>query len=64
MQFAARRAGYTTVFDKYAILGDDVVIGDQQVADKYLGVIQDLGVEVSIAKTHRGNTLCEFAKRT
>jgi hypothetical protein len=45
------------------VLGDDVLIGDREVGELYLEVIRDLGVDVSMAKTHISNTTCEFAKR-
>lgn len=45
------------------LLGDDILIGDEEVAKLYLEIIQDLGVDVSMAKTHVSKTTCEFAKR-
>lgn len=47
----------------YALLGDDIVIGDQRVAEVYLRVISELGVEVSKQKTHISSHSFEFAKR-
>jgi len=44
-------------------LGDDILIGDDEVGKRYLEVIDALGVEVSLAKTHISQTTCEFAKR-
>lgn len=52
-------------FGLYAVLGDDVVIADGPVAREYLLVMQEIGVEVGLAKSlvsPRGETL-EFAKR-
>jgi hypothetical protein len=49
-------------FKDYAILGDDVVIGNGKVAAKYREVINGLGVEISDMKSHHGSTLCDFAK--
>lgn len=49
-------------FIEYALLRDDVVIGIKEVAKFYKQVIKDLEVEISKAKIHEGNTLCEFAK--
>lgn len=40
-----------------------MLIGDREVGELYLKVIKDLGVEVSMAKTHISTTTCEFAKR-
>jgi hypothetical protein len=48
---------------KYLVLGDDVLIGDVQLGESYLSFIKELGVDVSLAKTHISPSLCEFAKR-
>jgi hypothetical protein len=48
---------------KYVMLGDDVLIGDRQLALKYMEVIQSLGCEFSPLKSHVSSKLCEFAKR-
>lgn len=45
------------------LLGDDILIGDSRLAERYLEVLHILGVEVSGAKTHKSRTFCEFAKR-
>lgn len=63
VQYAASLAGHKGQYKDYALLGDDIVIGHQEVADHYLKVINLLGVEISFNKTHRGNTLMEFTKR-
>jgi len=47
----------------YALLGDDIVIGDKDVGEEYLKVMEKLGVEVSMSKTHKSSTTYEFAKR-
>jgi len=47
----------------YRLLGDDIVIMDEPLAESYLKVMTELGVEISKTKTHRGKTLFEFAKR-
>lgn len=38
-------------FYRYALLGDDIVIGDEKVAEAYLRRINDLGVKVSMPKS-------------
>jgi len=48
---------------KYALLGDDIVIADREVGEKYHEVILSLGLEVSNLKTHKSKNLVEFAKR-
>lgn len=48
---------------KYVLLGDDILIGDRQLASAYLEMITSLGVEISSIKTHQSADLFEFAKR-
>jgi len=53
-------------FLDYAVLGDDIVIWNKAVADKYLEILDQLGVSVGLAKSiisEKGTGL-EFAKRT
>jgi len=47
----------------YALLGDDIVIGNKDVGDLYMKVIRDLGLEYSPLKTHKSERFYEFAKR-
>lgn len=64
VQFAARRAGWTCWFPDYAVLGDDIVIGDHGVAREYLTVMDQLGVSINKSKSLRSKNLSmEFAKR-
>lgn len=52
-------------FEDYAVLGDDVVIANKQVAQEYLRLMALIGVEIGLAKSlvsSRGTF--EFAKRT
>ena len=64
IQLAANRVGILQWFDRYAVLGDDVVIWDNQVAKEYLRVMDLLGVEISFAKSLVSyNGTWEFAKR-
>jgi len=51
------------VFTKYALLGDDVVIHDQKVAESYLQVMTQIGVKINLEKTVKSDNLIEFAKR-
>jgi hypothetical protein len=54
------------LFTQYALLGDDLVLGDQGVKDKYLIIMSELGVPINQSKSilsTRGSSL-EFAKRT
>jgi hypothetical protein len=68
VQVAAWRVGFpkTKLYQRYAILGDDIVIGDKYIADSYLQILSILGVKVGLAKSvisSNGSGL-EFAKRT
>jgi len=52
-------------FLNYAILGDDVVIADRLVARRYLSIMKEIGVDISLAKSLVSCTSSlEFAKRT
>jgi hypothetical protein len=68
VQVAAWRAGFSQdrLFTQYAVLGDDVVIGHKAVADMYLHLIGELGVECGLAKSILSpfGLGLEFAKRT
>lgn len=62
VQIAAQRCGYESIFTKYAVLGDDIVIADDTVAKAYLVIMKTLGVDVNLVKSHQGS-VAEFAKR-
>lgn len=47
----------------YALLGDDIVICDAVVAERYLSLLKQLDIEYSKAKTHKSKDFYEFAKR-
>jgi len=67
VQYAAHLASpiRTSWFTRYAVLGDDVVIADRSVAAKYLEVMKEIGVDISLAKSMVSATgSLEFAKRT
>nr|WAY16591.1 putative RNA-dependent RNA polymerase [Rhizoctonia solani mitovirus 114] len=68
VQAAAWEAGFPRdrLYTNYAILGDDIVIGDLSVVRVYLSILDSLGVECGLHKSlisHQG-TAMEFAKRT
>lgn len=51
-------------FQQYAILGDDVVIWNKDVAECYQRFMNDIGVEINLTKSFIGLTNSgEFAKR-
>jgi hypothetical protein len=61
---AARLALPTGRFNRYALLGDDIVIADSRVAEVYWALIDSLGVEVSVSQSLVSDTGClEFAKK-
>lgn len=63
MYVACRRSNLRWRTARYAILGDDVLIGDTTLYTEYRKILVELDVPVSEAKTHISNNLCEFAKR-
>jgi hypothetical protein len=66
VQFSAYQAGKGLKwFTLYALLGDDVVISDGHVAERYLLLLRAIGVEVGLAKSIISSSgVLEFAKRT
>jgi hypothetical protein len=69
VQCAAWRSGKIPVgvlFRKYAVLGDDIVIGDKVVANNYYKIIAQLGVKINLAKSvlSPNGQGFEFAKKT
>jgi len=64
VQFAFRRCGGKGWFRDYAVLGDDIVIASDAVASQYRMIMNEIGVDISLAKSliASGKTL-EFAKR-
>jgi len=50
-------------FTDYILLGDDIVIRNDKVAQKYITIMTRLGVDISVAKTHVSKNTYEFAKR-
>lgn len=68
VQVAAWRAGFPkdSLFKDYAVLGDDLVIGNTLVKDQYLLILEELGVTCGLHKSilsPLGKGL-EFAKST
>jgi hypothetical protein len=64
VRIAALRCGLTD-FHNYALLGDDIVIGDPKVGAHYLYIMRDyLGVEINLSKSLESDIgALEFAKR-
>lgn len=63
VQYAAHLAGVHQTFNKYILLGDDIVIYDDNVAAQYKLIMGKLGVDISPHKTHVSKDTYEFAKR-
>jgi hypothetical protein len=64
VQFAAWRAGRRAWFSEYAVLGDDIVIGDKDVAAQYVLLMEELGVGIGFHKSIPStNNSAEFAKK-
>lgn len=63
MYWCCRELGIDWRVSKYCILGDDVLIGDRELAILYKDTIRRLGVDISETKTHQSGKLFEFAKR-
>lgn len=61
--YCCRELGIDWRTTKYSLLGDDICISDQRVADAYMSLLSSLGVEYSKEKTIRSLHLIEFAKR-
>jgi hypothetical protein len=63
VQYAANLAGKSGYFAEYLLLGDDIVIYDQEVATNYETIINRLGVEIQHEKSIVSKNTFEFAKR-
>lgn len=64
VQVAASRVGWSVVFPYYCVLGDDVVIADDKVAEAYRSLMTALGVPINMSKSLVSEKGClEFAKR-
>jgi hypothetical protein len=63
VQMAARLAGYEGLFQGYVLLGDDIVIFDEAVAEEYRLLMTELGVTINDDKSINGPGTAEFAKR-
>lgn len=62
IRYSARLVGKPN-FTDYWVLGDDVVIMDDDVATSYKRIISSLGVEISLEKSLVSRDTFEFAKR-
>lgn len=60
---AASNKGILIKDVNYAVLGDDVVINNDIVAEEYVNVMKRLGLSISLGKSVISNRFTEFAKR-
>lgn len=58
---ATELVGYQHV--PYAIVGDDIVIGDRKVAYKYIELVKELGIPINYTKNVEGRKTFEFCRR-
>lgn len=63
VQIAAMRAGYNQLFQNYVLLGDDIVIADDDVAEEYRDLMTWFHVSINDSKSLVGIGAAEFAKR-
>lgn len=61
--YVVRYAAQDMKYSRYAILGDDIVICDDYVAERYIEIMAGLGVAISKPKTLVSLDTFEFAKR-
>nr|UPW42091.1 MAG: putative RNA dependent RNA polymerase [Xinjiang mito-like virus 79] len=69
IQFIAIALGKTHIgrwYDQYVILGDDLVLFDKDIANRYQSFCKDLGVGINLSKSiiAESKPVLEFAKRT
>jgi len=62
VRIAARREGLYHFHD-YTLLGDDIVIRSDAVAQSYKKILDILDMPISLTKTHVSSNTYEFAKR-
>nr|AHX84132.1 RNA-dependent RNA polymerase [Sclerotinia sclerotiorum mitovirus 5] len=62
VHYAAHKCGIED-FNRYILLGDDIVINHDKVAREYIRIMTRLGVDISKQKTHVSKNTYEFAKR-
>jgi len=63
VHWASSNVGKTISEDTYCLLGDDIVIRDQEIAEEYIRLLTLLGVSTSPMKTHVSRDTFEFTKR-
>jgi len=61
--YVSHRLAGVPISNQYILLGDDLVISNDDVADKYMQLLDVLGVSYSVQKTHKSEKFYEFAKK-
>lgn len=62
VQIAALRVGLFG-FNRYCVLGDDIVIANEFVAREYVMLMKNLGVSINMSKSIISSQFAEFAKK-
>lgn len=64
IQYSAWKVGFRGWFSLYAVLGDDIVIAHREVANRYVQLMTEIGVDIGFHKSViSNNRSLEFAKR-
>nr|WNV55399.1 RNA-dependent RNA polymerase [Hypoxylon fendleri mitovirus 1] len=64
VMYSAYLAGFTkSKFEDYLVLGDDIVIANEEVANCYLSIMANLGVSINLSKSIISSEIVEFAKK-
>lgn len=63
MFLACEKAGFRWKDGPYMMLGDDIVIADDEIAEHYKGLLREFDIPFSEEKSHQSFFLFEFAKR-
>jgi hypothetical protein len=63
LRCCAEKAGIRNYQGKFCVVGDDVSIFDDNIAQEYLAVMGDLGVDINLEKSVISNEIAEFCKK-
>jgi hypothetical protein len=62
VKLASLRVGIKD-FKDYSVLGDDIIICNDDVSSAYLSIMETLGVSINLSKSVISSDIAEFAKR-
>merc|ERR1712232_193885 len=63
LYLACQKLGYNWKNSPYMLLGDDIVIADDNLYEEYLVILESIGCVVNLSKTHNSFNGFEFAKQ-